>query len=214
MNRRSLFWLPLIAMPLLARSGPAFAAFTPQQNADLARCVAYLNAMRTLKARFLQVGPDGRTSEGTAWIQRPGKLRFQYDPPSPLLLVAGFGVGFFHDSQLGQTTNFPISSTPLSILLADNITLAGDVTVNGVTRLDGQIQVSVVRTASPGDGSLVMIFTDQPLSLRQWSVIDAQRRETRVTLYNVQLGGSFDNKLFEFADPSLQAPSQDNRSGG
>ena len=98
-------------------------------------------------------------------------------------------------SRLNQTTNIPISRTPLGILLADNVHLTGDVTVTGMQRLPGQIQVSLVRTASPGDGTLTLIFADNPLALRQWTVVDAQRQETRVTLYNVELGGKFDHEV-------------------
>ena len=133
-------------------------------------------------------------------------MRFQYDPPSPLLLVAGHGLVVFHDKSLNQTSNIPLSKTPLGILLADHVRLQGDVTVTGMQRLPGQIQVSLVRTASPGDGTLTLIFADNPLTLRQWTVLDAQRQETRVTLYNVETGGQFDPKLFEFIDPRAFQP--------
>ena len=120
--------------------------------------------------------PRGRGLDGAA---RPHAL--QYDPPSPLLLVAGYGLFIFHDSQLNQTTNLPLGATPLGLLLRDNLRLSGDVTVTGIERLPGQIQVSMVRTASPDEGSLTLVFADAPLALRQWSVVDAQRQETRVT---------------------------------
>jgi outer membrane lipoprotein-sorting protein len=99
-----------------------------------------------------------------------------------------------------------VGQTPLGILLADHVKLAGDVTVTGMQHLPGQIQVSLVRTASPGDGTLTLIFADNPLTLRQWTVLDAQRQETRVTLYNAELGGNFDQKLFEFIDPRFLNP--------
>ena len=95
---------------------------------------------------------------------------------------------------------------PLGILLADHVQLTGDVTVTGMQRLPGQLEVSLVRTASPGDGTLSLIFADNPLALRQWTVLDAQRLETRVTLYNVEMGGKFDPKLFEFVDPRFFNP--------
>jgi outer membrane lipoprotein-sorting protein len=89
----------------------------------------------------------------------------------------------------------------LGILLADHVDLTKGVTVTGLQRLPGQLQISLVRTDSPGDGGLTLIFADQPLALRQWTVVDAQRRETHVTLYNVQTGGSFDPQLFEQISP-------------
>lgn len=197
MNRRSLLLLPLVLAALPA-AAPVPASLTERDRADLARIEAYLNGLHTLKAHFLQVSPDGTTTEGTAWMDRPGKMRFEYAPPSPLLLVAGHGLFFFHDSQLNQTTNLPLSSTPLGLLLTENLRLAGDVTVTEVSRVPGQLMVSMVRTASPEDGSLVLVLSDNPLALRQWSVIDAQGQETRVTLFDIQLGGQFDPRLFNF----------------
>ncbi len=203
MKRRTL----LAALPLLA-AAPRFAwaqGFVPsaQDRADLARIEAYLNGLTTLKARFLQVAPDGSTSSGIAWLERPGRMRFQYDPPSPLLLVAGHGLVVFYDKQLDQTTNIPLGSTPLGILLAPHLTLSGAVTVVGMQRQPGQIQVTLDRTASPGDGTLTLVFSDPPMALRQWVVVDAQRQETRVSLYDVQLGGSFDQQMFVFINPKF-----------
>jgi len=205
MRRRS--FLTLLALPFISAPIPAAlaqtAAFQPSAGdaADLRRIEAYLNSLHALKAHFLQIAPNGAISQGTAWLERPGRMRFQYDPPSPLLLVAGHGMLIFRDNQLNQTTNIPIGRTPLGILLADHVTLSGDVTVTGLQHLPGQIQVSLVRTGSPNEGTLTLVFTDDPLALKQWSVVDAQRQETRVTLYNVELGGSFDSKLFDFVDP-------------
>ncbi len=193
----------LFGAPTPTRAQARASAPSPADAADIARIEAYMNTLKTLKARFLQVGGDGSTAGGTAWISRPGRMRFQYDPPSPLLLVAGAGIVVFHDAQLEQTSNFPLSQTPLGILLADNLKLSGAVTVTGITRMPGQIQVSMVRSSSPGDGNLTLVFADQPLQLKQWAVVDAQGRETRVSLFNIELGGSFDSNLFYFVDPKL-----------
>jgi len=188
--------------PLLA-SAPGHAQTvtaltqTPQNRADIARVETHLNSVKALKAHFLQVAPDGGLSEGTAWLERPGRMRFQYDPPSPFLLLASHGVLTFDDKSLHQTSNIPLSRTPLGILLADNVTLTGAVTVTAIERLPGQLQVTLVRTESPGDGSLTLIFADQPLALKQWTVVDAQRKETHVTLFNVQFTNGFDQRLFE-----------------
>jgi outer membrane lipoprotein-sorting protein len=206
MKRRTLlFAVPLLLAPVtLVRPGlaaePRFVP-TERDRADLSRIETYLDGLRTLKARFLQVAPDGAVSGGVVWLERPGRMRFQYDPPSPILLVAGHGVVMFHDRQLDQTSNVLISQTPLGILLADKITFSGDIEVLGVQRLPGEILVSLRRAASPGDGSLTLTFVDSPLALRQWSVLDQQRQETRVTLFDAELGGKFDEKLFDVALP-------------
>jgi outer membrane lipoprotein-sorting protein len=208
MNRRELFSLSLATLLLRAVPAMAQAGFrpTPQDQTDLGRIETYLDGLRSLKAQFLQVAPNGSTSQGTVWLERPGRMRFQYNPPSPLLLVAGHGLVVFNDRSINQTSNIPISQTPLGILLADHVHLGGDVTVTDMQHQPGQLQVSLVRTASPGDGTLTLVFADNPLALRQWAVLDAQHQDTRVTLYNVQLGGSFDPKLFEFIDPRFLNP--------
>ena len=208
MLRRTLI---LATLPTLAWAQTRPITLTAQDRSDLARVEAYMNSVRALHSRFLQIAPNGGTSEGQAWLVRPGRLRFQYDPPSPFLLVGGSGLLVFHDAQLKQTSNIPLGSTPLGLLLQDNLRLSGDITVTGIQRAPGQLQVSVVRTASPQDGQLTLIFADNPMALQQWVVLDAQRRETRVRLYDVQLGGSYDSKLFQFIDPKF---FQNNGGGG
>lgn len=203
MNRRTLLRLavlPLILGPAAARAQTGFNP-TPQDTADLDRIQAYLNSIHTLQAHFLQVAPDGALSQGTAWMERPGRMRFDYTPPAPFLLVASRGVLSFEDRSIQQVSQVPLSFTPLGILLSDHVSLTGPVTVTGFQRLPGQLQVTLVRTSSPRDGSLTLVFSTNPLVLRQWTVLDAQRRETRVTLYNVEQGMNLDPKLFEFVDP-------------
>lgn len=207
MNRRSLLAAALIFAPVLGPWGARAdtpAPLSAQDQADLRRVATYLDGLRTLKAHFLQVAPDGDTSEGTAWLSRPGRMRFEYDPPSPFLLVAGFGSATFFDRQLKQTSSVPLSTTPLGMLLADHINFDDGVRVLGITRYPGQLQVNMTRTGSPEDGSLTLVFADQPLALRQWVVTDAQRQTTTVSLFNIELGGSFNPEMFQFNDPRLR----------
>ena len=198
LSRRALL-VATALIPVAARA--AVDPVSPENAADIARVQTYLNGLKTLKAHFFQVAGDGGVSQGTAWLDRPGRLRFQYLPPSPFLLIASHGVLTFNDSSLQQTSNIPLSRTPLGILLADSVVLSGAVTVTALQRLPGQLQLTLVRTDSPGDGTLTLVFADNPLVLRQWIVVDAQRRETHVTLSDVQLGGSFDPALFEQLSP-------------
>jgi outer membrane lipoprotein-sorting protein len=204
MNRRTLLRLTLLSpllTPAAARAQVTALPLSPQDSAGVQQIQAYLNNISTLKAHFLQVAPDGAMSEGTVWMDRPGRMRFQYDPPAPFLLVAGGGVLTFEDKSIQQISQAPLSMTPLGILLADHINLNGPVTVVGFNRLPGQLQLKLVRNSSPRDGTLTLLFTDTPLTLRQWTVLDAQRRETTVTLYNVEQGVSLPNNLFHFVDP-------------
>ncbi len=207
MNRRTLLavlaLLPAGVLPLKAR---AALGLTDRDRTDIARIEAYMTGLHTLKARFLQVAPNGGISEGVVWLERPGKMRFQYDPPNPFLLVANYGLVVFDDRKLMQTSNIPLSQTPLGIILADKVKLSGDVEIIGLQRQPGEIQVTLQRTNSPSDGNITLIFSDQPLALQQWRVVDQQRQETSVKLFNVELGGKFDPVLFKVTTPVPVAP--------
>jgi outer membrane lipoprotein-sorting protein len=213
MNRRPLLLAPLLlAFPALAQQrapAPAPAAgFTPTERdrADLTRIEAYLNALTTLRARFLQIAQNGAAAEGTAWIWRPGRMRFEYDPPEPLLLVADAGQFLMYDRELRAPTTLLVSRTPLGILLRPQVRLAGDVTVAGMERSGGFLRVTVFRTAEPNEGRLTLVFNPDPIELRQWAVTDAQRRETRVTLSRIETGLRFPAGLFQFNDPRFFEP--------
>ncbi len=177
-----------------------------ERTAALARVEAYLGSIRTLKARFLQLAQNGATAEGTAWIQRPGRMRFDYDPPTPMLLVASFGQFLFYDRELRSPSVVPTSATPLGILLQENLRLSGTVTIEEVAREGGFLAVTLFRTDSPTDGRLTLIMEEEPMQLRQWVVLDTQNRSTRVTLSRIETGLTFDTAIFAFNDPRFFEP--------
>lgn len=164
----------------------------------MGKVAAYINGLHTVTARFMQVGPDGSIRTGTAILQRPGKMRFQYDKPNPQLLVAGFGLLVYHDPELDQTTNIPLSSTPLGILLDKHVRFSGPVTVTKVSTPPGEIQVSMIRTGKAQQGHLTLVFSTNPITLRQWRVTDPQSRITQVNLYDLKASSPFPNKDFEY----------------
>jgi len=179
-----------LAQTKIALSAADQALVTQAQN--------YLNGLTAITANFLQVASDGSTRTGKAWLQRPGKMRFEYDPPDKQLLVAGYGLLVYNDPQLDQTTNIPLGSTPLGILLAPRVNLSGAVTVTGVDREPGEDSITLIRTGQANQGSLTLVFGTDPLELRQWVVTDAQQRQTRVSLYDIAPGGPFPDSLFTF----------------
>jgi outer membrane lipoprotein-sorting protein len=185
---------------------PALADTPPPPNAAdqaiISQVEAYLNGLSALTANFLQVAADGSTRTGKAWLQRPGKMRFEYDSPDPQLLVAGFGLLVYHDPQLDQTTNIPLSATPLGILLADHVVLSGAVTVTDIQRDTGEDRITLIRTGKANEGSLTLVFGTNPLELRQWIVNDAQAKQTRVSLYDLAPGGPFPDSLFTYQGSS------------
>lgn len=168
-----------------AAATPQAAVLKPTDAGWIARVQDALNAIHTIKARFQQIAPDGTRSTGQAWLDRPGKMRFDYDKPSPLLLIANDGKVVYQDRELGQVTTLPLDRTPLGLLLRPDLRLSGDVTVTAFQHDHGLVQVTLVRTATPSEGSLTLIFNDSPLTLKSWVVKDAQGRETQIDLFNV-----------------------------
>lgn len=196
-----------MAAPALAQA-PALSA---RDRADIQRVEAYLNGLTTLRARFIQIAQNGATAQGTALIWRPGRMRFDYDPPEPLLLIANAGQFMHYDKELRQPSIVPVGSTPLGILLRERITLAGDVTVAGVQREQGLLRVTIFRTGNAAEGRLTLVFAQEPLELRQWLVVDGQGRTTRVTLSAIETGVRLDRAAFDFNDPRfLSAPVDNN----
>lgn len=193
----------LLALVLALAAVPAAAQqLSDRDRADVARIEAYLNTITSLRGRFLQVAPDGAVSEGKVWLRRPGRLRFEYDPPVPVLVVADGLFVVMHDKELGQVNRIPLGTTPLSVLLRDEIKLAGGVAVKGVERQPGTLRVTVFDTDRPREGELTLVFSDMPLALRQWVVTDARGLSTSVSLANVEFNLPLEGRLFVFTDPA------------
>lgn len=207
MLRRSLLLLPLGAALAPGLGQPAARAQAPalsgQDRADIARAEAWLNQLTSVKARFLQVAQNGAAAEGTAWIVRPGRMRFEYDR-EPLLLVASHGQFFYFDKALRQPSVIPVGATPLGLLLRENARLSGDVTVTRVERGGGLFRITLHRTGAPAEGRLTLVFGEDPVELKQWLVVDAQGQETRVSLFQPEYGGRYPSLLFEFNDPRFR----------
>ena len=213
MLRRRTLLLSATALPLMARATPSLSApnLSPQDKADIARVEAYLNGLKSLKAHFLQVAQDGGVSEGTAWLERPGRMRFEYDPPVPILVVGDGTFVIFHDKELGQIDRIPLGATPLAFILRDEVKLSGGLSVDKVERQRGVLRVTLFDTARPKEGRLTLTFSDGPLTLRQWQVIDAQGKATNITLNDVALNETLPGRLFVFIDPSPRGGSSGGR---
>jgi len=183
-----------LPLPAMAQAGPA--QLRPVDQGWVARVQDTLAQITTLQARFQQIAPDGKAVAGTATLDRPGRMRFDYDSPSPLLLVANDGKVVFQDRSVGQVTVMPLDRTPLGLLLRPDLKLSGDVTVTGFDRKNGQINLQVEKTESPGEGNLTLMFSEAPLALLGWEVVDAQGRTTRIALSDIRTGGSVSQSLF------------------
>lgn len=186
-----------LAWALLA-AAPATAAVS---QADLTRISNYLNGIGTMEGNFVQVGPDGDLSEGQFYMRRPGRIRFEYQPPNPTLIVAdGFWVGIY-DTLDKTLDRFPLSQTPLDLLLRDRVDLRREGAIQSVERGGGQLRVRAVDPDAPEHGSITMIFNDNPLELVQWIVTDEQGLTTTVALGEVRRNVELSPKLFRIEEP-------------
>lgn len=181
----------------------AFAENAPTDEDEwLQRVQNYFNLIRTMQSRFVQVSSNGEVAEGTVYIERPGRMRVEYDPPVPVLIVSDGDFLVYFDKQLEQVTHVPLGQTPASILLAPSIKLrGGELTVTEFARAPGAVRVTVVRNENPGEGSLTLVFTEPPLELKQWVVRDAQGLVTTVTLQDARFEIPLKRELFVFKDP-------------
>ena len=199
MKRRDLLAaLPAAAMLPFALSVPAEAQIN---RADLTRITNYLNGISTMQGTFVQVGPDGDLSEGTFYMRRPGRVRFEFNPPNPTLIVAdGFWVAVI-DTIDKTFDRFPLSETPLDLLLRDRVDLRTSNSVRSIERSAGQLRVKAIDPNAPNQGSITMIFADNPLSLTQWIVIDAEGLATTVALAETKRNVKLSPKLFFIEEP-------------
>ena len=184
------------AILVVAVAGSSGAALPPD---IVDRVERYLNDIDTLKARFTQIAPDGRFSEGRVYIDRPGRLRFEYEPPERMLIVATDWRVVMHDPRSDQTTTVPVERTPLGLLLEDDIRLSGDVTIRGLAEINDELHLTVFQTDEPGLGQLELVFGMRPLELRRWQVLDAQGKTTQVNLEDVELNVPLESGLFSTA---------------
>jgi len=202
--------------------GPAEAAaengVAPPESEDhaVARVERYLTGIDTLHAQFLQTSSNGATASGELWLDRPGKLRFAYDPPTPILIVSNGTLVLYYDTDLEQTSYVPISETPLWFLLSRKVDLsrADNYELAGVTRGPGTLRVSVAQSgATAGSpGSVTLTFQDDPLELKKWRIIDQQGVETVVSLLDPRTGVAVDSDLFDFG--ALDLPDQTREQKG
>lgn len=192
----------LLLAPALADARPASPAkLSEQDRADVQRIERYLNDIRTLSSPFLQVAHDGKQARGSFALARPGKIRIDYGEPRGLLVVGGGGSMVVYDRQLKQANYIGFDQTPIGLLVRDNIRLSGDVTVTKFERAPNALRVTLSRTSDADAGRVTLVFDDKPLQLKQWTIVDAQGVETRVSLLDPQLGAALDPKMFEFVPP-------------
>jgi outer membrane lipoprotein-sorting protein len=189
---------PVIPDP--RRNVPAnlFASFDASQKAQAAKVSNYLSSLNSLVGNFVQVGPDGSRSTGDFYIQKPGKLRFEYDPPSAIAMIADGSSVAVRDNKLATQDIYPLSQTPLRYLLSDRIDLMRDTNVVTVTADDMFISVTVEEKSTLiGTSRMMLMLGAKDNQLKQWTVTDPQGYDTTVAIYNLDSTKKPDPSLFK-----------------
>ncbi len=181
---------------LLGKS--ASSGLNPEQRAIIDRVNNYLSGMQVLSGKFVQVGPDGRKTQGQFYISKPGKVRFEYDDPSPIELVADGQSVVVRDRRLATQDVYPLSQTPLRFLLADKVDLMKDSSLTAVYADDVFTTVVVEeRNGIVGTSRLMIMFGAKDMQLKQWTVTDPQGYDTTVAVYNLDNTRRPDPNMFK-----------------
>jgi outer membrane lipoprotein-sorting protein len=171
--------------------------FDAKQRVLLDRISAYLSGVQTMVGKFVQVGPDGGRAEGTFYMQKPGRVRFQYNPPSPIDIISDGSSVVVRDRKLATQDLYPLSQTPLRYLLAERIDLLRDTDVVSVTADDSFATVVIEqKQLFVGTDRLMIMFDAKDLTLKQWTVTDPQGFDTTVAVYNLDSTKKPDPNLF------------------
>ncbi|MFT4254430.1 MAG: outer-membrane lipoprotein carrier protein LolA [Caulobacter sp.] len=200
-NRRSLLAAGGAGLLAAAFGAPAFAqALSDEDKALIAKATAYIQSLTNAKGRFVQTDPRGVTTQGTLWLQRPGKARFEYDGPGGLLVVSNGGSVNIVDSRLKTFESYPLSRTPLALLLAREVRLDRGVKITGVRKLADGFTIVAQDARRQTLGRLEMNFSNEP-ELIGWTISDVKGGQTRVRLSGLEKIGAIDPKLFILIDP-------------
>jgi outer membrane lipoprotein-sorting protein len=194
---RSAFALAAMLLTLVTAQA---APLKPQDVADLNRISAYLNSISSLQASFVQVGPNGELDQGMVYARKPGRLRFEYAPPSPYLIVSDGVTIAVANSKLRTVDRYPLVENPLNIILREGIDLAKDPRIVAVDRQSGTLRVTAAEKSGPIKGQVTLIFASPATELRQWIITDAQGLQTMIALKNAKTNVDLPASLFVLRD--------------
>jgi outer membrane lipoprotein-sorting protein len=155
-----------------------------------------LQSQTRVKGGFVQIGPDGSVAKGKFYLSRPGKIRFEYSPPTALLVVADGSTVAIQDNRLKTFNRAPLRSTPMYFFLKPNIDLGKDAKVVRVAKQSGTLAIAVKDKSGQSDGVLTLLFDPVSYELRQWLIEDGAGGVTRVALNNVERVAQFEPSLF------------------
>ena len=187
------------AAPTKITTAPA-GMTAAQRTALLKDIAASMEKVKTASGRFDQLSPDFTTSTGSFAISRPGKVRFDYDAPSPLLIVANGTTVAMQDSELETTDRVPLGSTPLAVLLDDDLDFETEAEIVDVTKEGEHVEVTLRDPDGEMDGTLTLMFNGPQHDLSGWRTVDSGGNITEVMLHDVETGKKINPRLFIVKD--------------
>ncbi|MEO0785375.1 MAG: outer-membrane lipoprotein carrier protein LolA [Pseudomonadota bacterium] len=190
---------PVQTAPVQRRADPSILSVT-ERRAVLKSASDAMSRVETAKGRFIQVDANGGLSEGEFFLQRPGRMRFEYDEPVPILIAADGVTVAMRDEELETVDRVPLGATPLGLLLDDNLDFETEAEVIRVQRANGIVAITVVDPTEEAQGELTLIFNAGSYDLLAWRVLDANGGLTTVELQDVQTGISLNPRLFIVED--------------
>ena len=203
-RRTALAALLILPTPLWAQNAPA-AAISADDQALVDKAVAYLEGMSQVKGRFSQTDAKGRVADGDFFIKRPGKLRLNYDAPNTLIVASDGARVTVMDTRLQSFDQYPLSLSPLSLFLAKTIRLDKGVKVTKVDKTANGFTITARDGSRKTAGQISLAFSENPMTLREWTIIDAKSGTTRVALSGLK-SASVDDSLFVLKDPLHHNP--------
>lgn len=172
------------------------------QQAGIPEVERYINSIRTAQARFVQSNPNGSVVQGTLYVSRPGRMRFEYDAPSQLKVVADGTQVTMWDPATRDFGQWPIGWTAASFLVKDPFQLSGDITVQSSQRTpDGLLAITMVQTRKPQEGKIIVRVSENPMQLRGWTILDNRGNKVDVTLTDLKSGIQLAGSLFKYDGP-------------
>ena len=196
------FLLAELLFAALAAAPSIAAEFGVEDGEALARITNYLNEIETAEGSFFQISPDGSTDQGTFYLRKPGRVRFEYAAPNPNLIIADGSTIVIENSDLNTTDRYPLTDSPIRILLSDDVDLATDSRIISVRREPGALSVTARQEDGLVPGEITIQFVDSgtDLELRQWEIIDAQGLRTIIAVTDLRQGVTLSPALFIIED--------------
>jgi len=193
--RRGFFALSAAAIAAATALSPAFVAPAHAQAGEAQQIADHFASVKTMMGDFVQFGPSGEQTGGKFYIERPGKVRFNYEQPSTFRVTSDGQSVVLENTRMNTADLYSLSSTPLKLLLDERIDLSGN-KVQSVEQEADATTITLQDRSVFGNSTITMMFDPQNYDLKQWTITDAQGRDTTVMIYNVQSGVTFDPSVF------------------